>query len=908
MGARADLGEVDVAAVDDGWSVVFEDAMTEAIWRSGWVNDHWAAVRGDWEATAAGLRHRGREEDGLLLLRWPLLRGAWRLEYEAMSEAPGDLSVVMGCLPRVREVVPYPAFLFASSGNTRSKLAVPGKPTLVSEDLRAEPGVWHRVAVERSGGRLIAEIDGERVMEGVDSTNGLTGPYLALYTWMPGTFRAFRVLTRPDAVLETYLTPDAQARERAFPTNRLTAAELPVPRVLPAEVVTSLHVAPQGNDRWSGAYAEPTADGHDGPLATPQAALDRVASVSQADGGQTGPIEILVQPGLYVLEQPLRIGTAQSGRPGNRNPREGVYAPSLPVTLRGAGAEVTVLSGGRAITGLVETVVHNRRAWVADLPAVREGTWTFTQLWVNDQRRERPTLPRQGWYRVAGTADGVWPAEYEWHAPDSRFVFEPGDLNPSWTNLADIEIHVFNYWADNRAHLRAIDGATRLAHLDRMLSVSLRGDDRTTEPTGARYQVENVYEALTEPGEWYLDRQTGRLTYLPLPGESLDTAAVVAPVLSELLRIEGDDTNALVRDVWIEGVTFAHAEWAAPTNWPGSNQAANEVPGAVVLSRARDVGLRGCRIEHVGSTGVELAQDCWRITLQGNRLQDLGAGGIKVWHGCNRSLIADNTIANGGLIYEQAVGVLIGRSGGNRVLHNAIHHFGYTGISVGWQWGYEEGGAAGNVVEYNHIHDIGRGTLSDMGGIYTLSPQPGTRLRYNRIHDVRHHTYGGWGIYFDEGSSFILAENNLAYRCNTGGFNQHYGEGNEVRNNIFALSATNELDRSRDEPHQSFLFERNFVMSGTPYMWSGKWDAGRTNVVIRQNLYASLETVNAGDLHFGGTNFAGWQAFGFDADSVVADPKFRDAQAGDFDFRRGAPLDAIGFVPFDLSGVGPRAP
>lgn len=903
--ARADLGDVDVPEVDEGWSVVFEDSMMGSAWRSGWMNDHWAAVRGDWQATPAGLRHRGGEEDGLLLLRWPLLRGAWRVEYEAMSEAPGDLSVVVGCPARVRDVSPYPAFLFASSGNTQSKLLVPGKPTLVSERLRAEPGIWHRIALERSGGRLVAEVDGERVMEGVDTPEGLEAPYLALYTWLPGTFRAFRVLTRPDAALEDFLTPGALARERAFPTNRLAAMEVPVPRILPAEMVTMLYVATNGNNRWSGACAEPTADGRDGPLASPQAALDRVAGFATADGGLTGPIDIQVQAGVYPLEQPLRIGAAQSGRPGNRNPKEGVFTPPLPVTLRGAGGGATVLTGGRRITGLTETVVHNRRAWVAELPAVREGAWVFSQLWVNGERRERPFLPREGWYRVASPVGGEWPAEWEWHAPHSQFVYRPGDLNPYWTNLTDIAIHLFNYWADNRLQLRALDGPAHIAQLDRQGVASLRGDDRVVGGIGARYRVENVYEALTEPGEWYLDRQAGRLTYLPLPGESVESAEVVAPVLSELVRIEGDATNALVREVWLEGFTLAHAEWAAPTNWPGSNQAANEVPGAVVVRHARDVGLRGCRIEHVGSYGVELAEDCWQVTLAGNRIQDLGGGGIKIWHGCNRNIVTDNTIAHGGLIFEQAVGLLIGRSGANRVLHNDIHHFGYSGISIGWHWGYEEGGAAGNIVEYNHIHDIGRGTLSDMGGIYTLSPQPGTRLRYNRIHDVRNHTYGGWGIYFDEGSSFILAENNLAYRCGTGGFNQHYGEGNEVRNNIFALSATNALDRGRNEPHTSFIFERNIVLSERPTVWLGIWSATETNAVVRQNLYWRLD---APDMTFDGLDFAGWQALGLDAGSVIADPKFRDPQAGDFDFRRGAPLDAIGFEPFDLSAVGPRAP
>lgn len=902
--ARADVGDLDLPPVTVGWSLVFEDSLTNVQFRGSWLDDNWAVRDGYWKGTPEGVRNVGKDVEGLLLLRQPVLRGAWRVEYEAMSPNPGDLSLVMGLPPNPGKVDKYPIFLFASRGNTLSRLIMPGKPVLISDRVRATPGRWHRLAVERSGGRFVAEVDGDPVMEGVDSPDGLASPYLAFYAWNEGTFRNLRVLTRPDADLEQFLSPTAVASESAFSLSRMPADLLRIPADRLEVATTFFHVSGEGNDRWSGQVAEPRADGTDGPFATMQRAFDAVAEFGARDGGRFGPIIVNVAPGLYVQSRPLRVTPALSGRPSNRNPLPENRAKALPVTFRGVGEGEAVISGGRRIEGFSETVVHGQRAWVADVPAARTGGWNFAQLWVNGERRERPTLPREGWYRVAGPADGKWPDEWQWRDARDCFLYRPGDLDPAWTNLTDISIHIFNYWADNRAWLRMVDGTQHLAQMDRMFSTSIRGDDRFVT-NGVRYRVENVYEALTEPGEWYLDRSCGRLTYLPRAGESLDTAEVMAPVLSEVLRIEGRTTNELVREVWFEGLTFAHAEWQAPTNWPGSNQAANEVPGAIVVRNARDVGLRGCRVAHVGTYGVELAEGCWQITLEGNRLEDLGAGGIKVWHGCNRNLITDNTVAHGGLLFEQAVGLLIGRSGGNRVLHNHIHHVGYSGISVGWLWGYEEGGAYGNIVEYNDIHDIGRGTLSDMGGIYLLSPQPGTRLRWNRIHDVSNHTYGGWGIYTDEGSSFVLVENNLAYRCKTGSFNQHYGEANEIRNNIFAFSETNVLERFRVEPHPSFTFEHNIVVNSHPDFWWGTWEAGTNAATVRDNIYWNSE---GGPTRFRGVDFASWQSRGLDAGSLIVDPKFTDAAKGDFSFKRGAPYERIGFVPFDLSGAGPRSP
>src|SRR5204863_1127849 len=147
-------------------------------------------------------------------------------------------------------------------------------------------------------------------------------------------------------------------------------------------------------------------------------------------------------------------------------------------------------------------------------------------------------------------------------------------------------------------------------------------------------------------------------------------------------------------------------------------------------------------------------------------------------------------------------------------------------ISAGWTWHYKLTSLKNNIIEYNHLHDIGQGLMSDMGGIYTLGEQPGTVLRNNLIHDVKALVYGGWGIYFDQASTGIVAENNVVYNCSVAGLNQNFGRENIVRNNIFALNKEYQCTRNRGEQHVSFTMERNIIYFDEGHLFGNNWNGG----------------------------------------------------------------------------------
>jgi hypothetical protein len=324
-------------------------------------------------------------------------------------------------------------------------------------------------------------------------------------------------------------------------------------------------------------------------------------------------------------------------------------------------------------------------------------------------------------------------------------VYAGNDIQP-WRNLHDVEVIGITRWIDNHLPIAEVDPLQRLVTFDRP---SLFALDDTAPPRPSVYWVENVLEALDTPGQWYLERPAARLYYLPLPGEELETTEIVAPRLTHVLRVAGSE-NAPVRHVRFEGLTFSHTEWTPPAGWASSLQAGADVPGAVVFDYAAWCSLRDCAVEHAGTYGVEVNLGCLEIEISRCRLVDLGAGGVRIGHffdhepmsaaGCapprcpraraaSASRSADNEIGGNGRVFAGSVGIFVGENPGNKILRNHIFDLPWNGITVGSLQTFEPSQAVGNVIERNHVHDIGQGVLSDVGGIYTNSVSPGTRIR-----------------------------------------------------------------------------------------------------------------------------------------------------------------------------------
>jgi parallel beta-helix repeat protein len=606
----------------------------------------------------------------------------------------------------------------------------------------------------------------------------------------------------------------------------------------------------------------------DGPIHTLAAARDRAREVRAA--GATGPITVKLHGGAYFLSETLVLGPEDSDTIWEAWP-----------------GERPVISGGRVIAGWKK---GKGALWVADAT----GPY-FRQLFIGGRRAQRARTPNYGYYRIDGPS-----------SQDKPFLlrFRGNDIRQEWAGRGDVEVIALLAWADLRMPIAAVDEAAHIA--------TLASDPRASnKEVDARYYIENAPDALDAPGEWYLDKAANTVSYWPLPGENLAAEEAIAPAIAQLVRIEGKpEEGRMVQNVIFRGLTFAHADWTMGPKGFADTQAAMPAPAAFEAVGATGAKIEKCLFTNLGGYAVWFSRGSKRNQVVANEMFGLGGGGVKLGdasqypHDADQNyenLIADNHIHDLGLVYSSAVGIWVLQSGRNQIIYNHVHDLSYSAISVGWTWGYGPNQSNSNLIAYNHLHHIGNDLLSDMGGIYTLGVQPGTIIRNNLIHDVTSFTYGGWGIYPDEGSSGMTIENNIVYNCKSAGFHQHYGRENLVRNNIFAFNRENQLMRTRMEPHVSFTMESNIILFAQGRLLGGNW-AGDT-FKMNRNVYWDLR---GPEFRFGGKSFDEWKRDGQDADSVVADPLFVNAANYDFRLSPNSPALGLGFHPIDVSHVGPR--
>ena len=322
-------------------------------------------------------------------------------------------------------------------------------------------------------------------------------------------------------------------------------------------------------------------------------------------------------------------------------------------------------------------------------------------------------------------------------ANDATIILGVDHPIQAWKNVSDVEA-IWTYNNDaTRKRLGGVDPTKNTFTLPppHNWAHGMPGEYNVAYPaTATRCYFENAREFLDQPGEWYLDRAAGELSYYARPGEDMATANAVAPVLQDtMLSIQGT-AKQRVRNLIFKGITVAYVDRALPAcgqagmfgcaeyfEEAGGVKKFRWMPAAVTFTNAEGCKFVDGAVEHVGGIGISLLNGCANITIEGNTIRDLGGGGIAVGHirnrdsyqwadpmgpnDANRLRIANNEICHCGIDYFGGIGVFAALTQNTVIAHNLIHDIAYSGIVSN---GNEAPGsyAGNNTVEYNHIYNV----------------------------------------------------------------------------------------------------------------------------------------------------------------------------------------------------------
>jgi len=664
-----------------------------------------------------------------------------------------------------------------------------------------------------------------------------------------------------------------------------------------------------------------------------QQRYNRVSSIyvcadSQAACGFAGvPVFSSVEDALACVADMRKSGVFQ---PVSIRLTDAEYDFSSPVVIDESMCDVTIepdsepvlISGGRRICGFAADSFNGKVCFSAFVPEIRSGEWRFTDLYVDGLRAKNTRYPREGFLHAVDVENrgGDLFDSSKW------FIADKNDLE----NIVDIDdctVSFCHYWIDEHTPVENYDretGKLTFKYASRFAITKEFSSDGVFE-----YYIENTKVTFGNANEWYADYDAGKVYYVPRCSDMTpDNIVVYAPVASQLFTVAGT-VEKKASGVRLRNLNFAYTrgEYASvlgtyggaqDVGFASDSQAVSNAHGTITFENAHSCSIENCTIKNFGVHAVNIKDGCDRIFVIGNNIFDGGAGGVRVCGApfgkderlfTKNNVISNNTIKKCGRRYMAACGVLMMHSFGNTVSHNEICELYYTGISCGWVWGYADTVSRDNVITKNHIYHLGAGALSDMGGVYLLGRQPGTVVSNNLIHDVTSNTYGGWALYTDEGSSYMTLENNVCYNLSNNAYHQHYGSLNTVRNNIFAFAKDEMIKVSRYEQHLSIIFERNIIYSDGSKIYSAD-ENHITEASISAFGNIVFDRENPSPLFFKGANLGEMnlddvQQYGLDVRTIIADPKFVDPDAYDFTLCEDSPAIEMGFIPIDMSDVGP---
>ncbi len=640
-------------------------------------------------------------------------------------------------------------------------------------------------------------------------------------------------------------------------------------------------------------------DANPGTLKKPFATLQRAQQAARQKRG-----DVFLRGGTYYLPAPLVFTAEDSG------------TKDAPVIFQNYKKETPVLSGGVRLDGLNWQPFTNG-ILQAQVPADLQ----TEEIFVNGERQILARYPN--------------------FDPKAKYF-------DGFTSGADIQRRAAR-WADPvGGYLHAMhpalwgDFTWRITGKDANGALTKEGGWQNNRGGGINEHiqfVENIFEELDAPGEWFLNSKTHALYFYPPAGLDLKNAIVEATRLRTLVEFRGDEAHP-VKWITLRGLTFRQAartvmdnrEPLLRTDW------AIYRGGAILFNGAEDCTLEDSFIDQVGGNAVFVNNYNRRVAIRGTQIAKAGASGIcfvgdpkavrsplfnydqrNKLENIDRTpgpktdnypadcLVDDCLIHRTGRVEKQTAGVEIDMAQNITVRHCSIYDLPRAGINIG------DGCWGGHVIEFCDIFDTVKET-GDHGSFNSWGRDRFWRPNIDEVNewvkqapelpllDVvkpivlannRWRCDHGWDIDLDDGSSNDIITNNL---CLHGGIKNREGFRRVVENNVMVDNAYH--------PHVWYadsgdVFMRNIVwMAYRPAnMPLPPWGAEMDFNLVQD--YGATTIAHAKQLQ---------QQSGRDEHSIVADAQFIDPARGDYRVKDGSPALALGFVNFPMDQFGVQKP
>lgn len=503
------------------------------------------------------------------------------------------------------------------------------------------------------------------------------------------------------------------------------------------DVFREIYVSQNGNDENAGTKEM--------PVKTLSAAKDIVAQISD---GMTGDIVIYINEGEYFLPETEVFTAAHGGKNGYN------------VIIKGTDSEnPPVLHGGKKVSGWTEYKDGIYKAPIDAGNSVRN-------FYVN------------GYAATRARCETLFRAESEFDDPSTEEKIDGYSVLSkrmpyNFERPEDLEMVWELYWVCQRIPVSEIltQGDKTIFVSDSKEALNYKSSTvKLNVDTGKNFYLENAMELLDREGEFYYNPEEKMIYYYPHEGETIDNAYIAQT--EGLFEIGLSSESAKTENIIFENLDIRYGAWDEVSDVGlVSSQADNllDMTGTsgrkmmhsqILINNASGIDFKNCEFSCLGSNAIILKDNVSDCKITGNIIRDISGAGISVgsWDHtptntgmCTNIEIKNNLIRRTSQEYRGTVAITVYYANSINICHNDIADIPYTGISVGWGWGYDAYNAGNISICHNNVTDV-MNCLKDGSQIYTLGPLKDSAIYENYLADSK---YVIAGIYNDSGSSYL---------------------------------------------------------------------------------------------------------------------------------------------------------